>query len=342
MTPSNWSTEADLENLLSRPTDSLVRDLSSIDGDILILGASGKMGPTLARLAKRASGATKASRRVIGVARFADAAARKALETHEIDTIACDLRDRAAVAQLPDVPNIIYMAGQKFGTKADPRTTWAINVDAAVIAAERFSKSRIVAFSTGNVYPFSPIAYRPVETDPLGPVGEYAESAVARERAFAEAASKNGTRIAIVRLNYAVEPRYGVIRDLADKVMAGTPIDLSMGFVNVIWQRDANAVALRLLSHVSTPPFVLNVTSAETYGVRYIALSIGKRLGRTPQFTGTESPTALLSNAARMNQMFGPPEVSVDDAIDLIADWVKAGGRSLDKPTHFEERTGSF
>lgn len=336
-------TEDQLEEFLSRPDEADVAAMKALKGDILILGVSGKMGPTLAMLAKRASDQARTPRRVLGAARFSSRGTRAALEKSGIETLAADLLDRASLDALPSVANVIYLAGQKFGTQAGQPLTWATNVFAAGLAAERFAKSRIVAFSTGNVYPLSPAGGPgPAETDPTGPVGEYAQSALGRERVLAFCSDRYQTPMVILRLNYAVEPRYGVLRDLADKLVRGESIEVSMGHVNVIWQRDANAVALRALAHAAVPPLVLNLTGTRTLAVRHLAQRLGHRLGKEPRFTGSEQPTALLSNASRVAALFGEPPMPVDRMIEQVADWVKSGGASLGKPTHFEEREGRF
>lgn len=336
-------TENELEEFLSRPDGRDVEAARLLKGDILILGVSGKMGPTLAMLARKASEMAGVSRRVIGVARFSTRATRDSLEAAGIETIAADLLDTAALARLPDCPSVIYMAGQKFGTSGDQPLTWATNVLAAGLAAERFARSRIVAFSTGNVYPLTPSGGGgPRETDPVGPIGEYAQSALGRERVLSFCSVRHQTPMAILRLNYAVEPRYGVIRDLTDRIVNGEPIDLAMGFVNVIWQRDANAVALRALERCAVPPLVLNLTGTSTLRVRELASRLGERLGRTPRFSGSEQPTALLSNASKAAAMFGEPRMTLDEMLDVVTAWVQGGGASLGKPTHFEERHGQF
>ena len=336
-------TEEELEESLSRPDPAVTAALGRLAGDIVVLGVSGKMGPSLARLARRASDDAGSTRRVIGVARFSSRAARAALEAHGIETVAADLLDRAAVSTLPDAPNIVYMVGQKFGTTGSPGLTWATNVHAAGVAAERYARSRIVAFSTGNVYPLAAVASGgPTETDPTGPVGEYAQSALGRERILEHFSRRNGTPMAILRLNYAIEPRYGVVRDIAEKVARDEPVDLAMGFVNVIEQREANAVALRAFEHCASPPMVLNLTGADTVAVRRIAELAGLALGRAPRFSGRESDTALLSNAARCRALFGAPGVSLEEMVARVADWVKQGGRGLGKPTGFEQREGRF
>jgi nucleoside-diphosphate-sugar epimerase len=336
------SDTAELEEQLSRPTPQDVAAARALTGDIIVLGVSGKMGPSLARLAQRASEAAGAGRRIIGVARFSTRGVREVLEQHGIETIACDLLDRAALARLPDCPNVVHMAGQKFGTSGNQPLTWATNVHAAALAAERFATGRIVLFSTGNVYPLSSVAGRgPGEDDPTGPVGEYAESALGRERMFEFFSQKNGTKVAILRLNYAIEPRYGVLRDLADAIVKGEPVDLAMGHVNVIWQRDANSVALRSLERCASPPFIMNVTGP-VQSVRDLAQRLGVRLGLRPKFEGAEQATALLSDASRCRELFGPAETTLEAMIERVADWVKAGGSGLGKPTHFQQRAGEF
>jgi len=317
--------------------------MGALAGDLLILGVSGKMGPSLARLALRASTEAGAVRRIIGVARFPVPGSREDLERSGIETIACDLLDREQVARLPDAPNVVFMAGQKFGTSGDQPGTWATNVLAASLAAERFAGSRIVNFSTGNVYPLAPVSSGgPGESDPVGPVGEYAQSALGRERILEYWSRRRGTSMAILRLNYANEPRYGVLRDLADRLVRGEAIELAMGHVNVIWQRDANAIALRALAHATSPPLVLNVTGPVAVAVRDLAKRLGKSLGVVPRFAGAEADTALLSSAARCVQLFGAPPTALDEMVSRVAEWVQAGGPGLGKPTHFQEREGRF
>ena len=333
-------TEAELEELLSEPTNDVVEALARIEGDILILGAAGKMGPSLARLAVRAS---IGGRRVVAVARFSDPAVRASLDDDGVTTVVADLFDRAALDVLPDAPNVIYMAGRKFGTSGDQPATWATNAFLPGLVAERFKRSRIVAFSTGNVYPLtSVLGDGPTERDPVGPVGEYAQAALARERVFEYFSQRNQTPMAILRLNYANEPRYGVLRDVADQVMAGKPVDLSMGYANVIWQRDANSIALRALEHCATPPLVLNVTGRPAQSIRSAASGFGRAFGLEPLLFGVERGTALLSDASRCETLFGVPPIGIDAMIELIATWMRTGGRSLDRPTHFAQRNGAF
>ncbi len=336
-------TEAELDELLSHPTPELVASLARIDGDILILGVGGKMGPSLARLAARASRDSARPRRIIGAARFTNPAARQALERAGVEAVTCDLFDRAAVERLPDAVNIIYMAGRKFGTSDDQPATWATNAYLPGVVADRFARSRIVAFSTGNVYPLAPVqSDGPTEADPVGPIGEYAQAARARERVFEFFSRRNNTPMAILRLNYAIEPRYGVLRDIADKVYRGEQVDVAMGHANVIWQRDANAIALRALEHCAAPPLVLNVTGRPAHAVRDLATRFGVRFGREPLVAGVESATALLSDASRCEALFGVAPTDIDRMIDYVAEWVAAGGRSLNRPTHFEDREGRF
>ena len=335
--------DKDLDEALSRPIDADVEAMGSLEGDILFLGVSGKMGPTMASLAKRASEAAGVKRKIIGAARFSAPGSRESLEALGVETVYCDLLDRASVDALPDAKNVMFMAGQKFGTSSNQSVTWANNAYAPAIAAERFKDSRIVAFSTGNVYPLTPVASGgPTEKDPVGPIGEYAQSALGRERIFEYFSQKNGTPAAIIRLNYAVELRYGVLRDVADRVAKGEPIDIAMGYANVIWQRDANSIALRAFGHTASPPFVLNMTGADTISIREVAEKFGELLGKKPVYNGTESDTALLNNAALCKEMFGPATATVDEVIGWIAAWISGGGRALGKPTHFEQRDGNF
>ncbi len=335
--------ETVLEEMLSRPTPAVIQAMAELEGDLLILGAAGKMGPSLARLAQRAMHQAGRGGRVIAVSRLSQPETAVALERDGIGVLPCDIFDPEQLARLPDVPNLIYMVGQKFGTTGDEPRTWAVNVVLPALAADRFARARIVAFSTGNVYPLWPAGTEgPRETDPAGPIGEYAQSALARERVLEFYSRRQHTPMALLRLNYAIEPRYGVLRDIADRVRTRQPVDLTMGRVNVIWQRDANAVALRALSHCAVPPLVLNVTGRPAHSVRDLALAFGRRWGVEPAFTGEAAPTALLSDAARMEALFGPPETGLEEMVDQVAWWVEQGGRSLEKPTRFETRDGRF
>ena len=336
------ATEQTLERELSEPTDVSIAALGRLRGDIIVLGAGGKMGPSLVRLALRSSRTAGISRRVIAVSRFEGANPRSALEEEGAETLARDLLDPATIADLPDASNVIFMVGQKFGTERDAARTWALNAFIPGLVAERYRGSRIAVFSTGNVYPFWPATTAgPAESDPLGPVGEYAQSVVGRERIFEFFSLSHATRVSILRVNYAIEPRYGVLRDIGDRVRAGQAVDLAMGRVNVIWQRDANAIALASLEHASAPPFVLNVTGPAV-SVRAIAEGFGRRWSVTPRFQGAEAADALLSNPGRALELFGPLPTGLDSMIDRVADWIDAGGSSLGKPTHFEQRAGRF
>src|SRR5947209_3507669 len=326
-------TPAELDDLLSTPRADTTAALDACPGDVVILGAGGKMGPTLARMARRAA---SDDRRVIAVSRWSSRHAERALNEAGVETITCDLLDRDAVARLPRAPNVIFMAGQKFGTTEAPAMTWAMNVLVPAYCAERYRDARIVAFSTGNVYPLTPVsAGGSREGDQPGPVGEYAASCLGRERVFELYASRYATRVSIVRLNYAIDLRYGVLVDLALRVWRGETVPLGMGYVNVVWQGDANRVAIECLARAATPAFVINVTGAELLSVRALAEAFGEHFGKPVVFSGAEGPDALLSNTTKLREHFAPPEVPVDRMIALVADWVKDGGSLLGKPTRF-------
>ncbi|GGE26295.1 epimerase [Marinithermofilum abyssi] len=336
-------TVAELETCLARPSEKLVRDMAHIEGDILILGAGGKMGPSLAKLAKNAREQAGSKHRVIAVSRFSSDPIRQDLEQHRVDTIAADLLDEEQLNALPEAPYVIYLAGRKFGTQGAESLTWAMNTYLPGRVAEKFRKSRIVAFSTGNVYPLRPVVRGGAsEEEPARPVGEYAQSCLGRERIFHYFSEKYGTPMVFFRLNYAIDLRYGVLLEIAQAIQQRRPIDLSMGTVNVIWQGDANATALRALNICSSPPKILNVTGPENVSVRWLAERFGERLGVEPILQGEECESALLSNASASHQLFGYPQVSLRQMIAWTADWVKAGGPSLAKPTHFQEREGVF
>ncbi len=335
----------ELDERLSRPRDTTVRAVAACPGDIVILGAGGKMGPTLAMMAVRAARLADGAggRRVIAVSRFSSPGAQRTLQTAGVETISCDLLDRDAVRQLPDAPNIIFMAGQKFGTTEAPERTWLMNVVVPAICAERYATSRIVVFSTGNVYPLVPVTSAGAkETDPTSPVGVYAASCLGRERIFEGAAKPRGSRVALVRLNYAIDLRYGVLADLASQMLAGKPISLAMGYVNVIWQGDANRAAIELLPHAASPARPVNVTGMERLSVRWLATQLGVRLEREPVFEGTEAPDALLSDASLMQSLLGEPEVPIEQMLDWTAAWTKRGGLRLAKSTRFDVRDGKF
>ncbi len=334
---------AELEELLSEPSEAVVRTLSELDGDILVLGVGGKMGPTLSRMAKRASETSGVHRRVIGVSRFSSPGLEARLQSWGIDTVSCDLLDRGSLARLPDAHNIVYMAGMKFGSTGQESLTWAMNSFLPGLICERYPSSRISAFSTGNVYGLSPIARGGSrEEDEPVPVGEYAMSCLGRERIFEHFSRVNHTKVSILRLNYATELRYGVLVDIARRVQANEPVPLSMGYLNAIWQGDASAMSLQALSRASEPPFVINITGRELLSVRQVAEEFGQRLHKSVRFTGKESEDALLSNPQRAYEIFGSPRVGVEQMMTWIADWTRRRGETLDKPTHFEERAGRF
>ena len=336
-------TEEDLEIVLSEPDESLVDSLSRLGGDILVLGAGGKMGPSLSVLAKRAIDQAGGPQRVVAVSRFSVESAVRHLQAKGVETVSVDLLERAQLGRLPDCPNVIYLAGMKFGSTGDPGRTWAMNVLLPAMVAERYKDARIVALSTGNVYPFvSPVSGGATEDTAPAPVGEYAWSCLGRERMFQYAADVWRARSVLVRLNYANDLRYGVLQDVARKVHSGEPIDVTMGWFNTVWQGDANAVILRALDHVSCPPLVVNLTGPDIISVRDLACRFGDIFGRRPVIIGEEAPTALLSNAGRCRELFGPPNVSLDTMVEWTAEWVRQGGRSLGKPTHFEARDGRF
>ncbi|MCD7032974.1 NAD-dependent epimerase/dehydratase family protein [Metabacillus sp. GX 13764] len=336
-------TVEELEERLSEPSEALIEDICRLDGDLLILGAGGKMGPSLAKLAARAVRKSGIQKKVTAVSRFTNTAAREELEQAGVETIAADLLEEDQLKRLPDCQNVIYMAGHKFGTSGNESFTWMMNAYTAGRAAEKYKNSRIAVFSTGNVYPLTPAAGGGAreETKP-GPVGEYAQSCLGRERIMEHFSKSNGTPIVFFRLNYANDLRYGVLLEIAKAVKNEKPLDLSMGYVNVIWQGDANEMAIRSLLHASSPPAVLNVTGPETLSVRAAAEYFAEKFNKKPVFEGTEQDTALLSNAGKAFQLFGYPSVTLLKMMDWTADWLLADGIQVNKPTHFQEREGAF
>ena len=337
------NTEAQLEDLLATPNQPDVESLRRLSGDVIVLGAGGKMGPSLAWRVKRAADVAGVSRRVIAVSRFSSAQARAELEQAGIETIACDLLNRAEVDALPACENVLYLAGRKFGSTERGDLTWASNTIAPAYVAQRYAQARIVAFSTGNVYPFVNVASGgSVESDRTAPRGEYAQSCLGRERVFEYFSHEHGTRCLIFRLNYAMDLRYGVLVDIARKVYAGEPVDLTVANFNVIWQGAANSYALRALELCETPPRILNVTGPEIVSTRRAAEFFAQRFGRQALFQGAEGDTALLNNAAHCHTLLGPPEIKLDELLEWVAHWVEIGGVTLDKPTKFEVADGRF
>jgi nucleoside-diphosphate-sugar epimerase len=335
--------EAELEERLSRPSAQDIALLREMEGDLVIIGAAGKMGPSLARRAARARSAAGVKKRIVAVSRFSSPAAERFLEEAGVETWRADLLQPADFATLPDAQNVIFMAGRKFGSTGAESLTWAMNAYLPVLVAERYRKSRVVAFSSGNVYPLVPVdsGGASEETAPA-PVGEYAQSVLARERLFEYFSGCYGTPVTLLRLNYAVDLRYGVLPDIGRKVFEGRSVDLSTGAVNVIWQGDANSVALRSLALGQSPPLVLNLTGPETLSVRAVANRYAELFGKPAVLEGHEAPTALLSNAGRCHRLLGLPSVSADQMIEWSAEWIRMGGVDLGKPTHFEARDGRF
>jgi len=330
---------AALDDLLCRPSQALIDDLRKADGDIMILGVAGKMGPTLAGLAK----AALPDRRIIGVARFSESGVEDWLQARGIETILCDLLDESAIKALPKAPNVVFMAGRKFGAEGDLSLTWAMNSHVPALVAQVFPESRIVAFSTGCVYPFVDVNGNGAdETLAPNPPGEYAQSCVGRERMFEYFSRRFNTPGRLFRLNYAIDMRYGVLHDIASKVLQGEPIDVSLGHVNFIWQGDAAAQALRCLAHCDTPTSPINVSGHEILAVRDLAAKFGALFDRAPVITGKEEPTAWLTNTAQAVKLFGLPIVDTEQLIKWTADWVSRSMPSLGKPTKYEVRDGQY
>lgn len=331
--------ERELEDLLSDPAAGTREMLAGMPGDVAILGAGGKMGPTLAMMAKKAA----PQKSIYAVSRFGDQGVKERIAGKGIEIVEADLLDESAYARLPDVPNVLFLAGMKFGATGNQPLTWAMNAHVPALVARQYQRSRIVALSTGNVYPFvDPRSGGAREDHIPGPVGEYAQSCLARERIFQYFSGQFSTPVTLIRLNYANEPRYGILVDLTRKILDGKPIDVTMGSVNLIWQGDANNYILRALGVAASPPAVLNVTGPETLAVRDLAQRIGRLLGKEPRFVSQEASTSLLSNSSSCIGRFGPPAMSLDDMIHSIVTWVAAGKPVLGKPTKFDVRDGRF
>lgn len=342
MNREKW-TEEKLNEMLTTPSAALIEDMKKIKGDIMVLGAGGKMGPTLCILAKNAAKEAGVQKRVIAVSRGSDPIARELMKEHGIEMIAMDLLDKEKLYSLPEVENVIYMAGKKFGTDGNEWQTWGMNSVLPAFVADKFKNSNIVVFSSGNIYPIVPVNQGGcTEKDKIGPNGEYTMSCLARERSFEYAANTYGTKVFIYRLNFAVDLRYGVLFDLADKIMKNEKISLSTPCFNFIWQGSANEIAIRGLLHAKAPVQVMNVTGPETVSIRKTAMKLGEYLGKEPLFEGEEGNDAYLNDASVAMEIFGYPAVSANTLIRWQAEWIKDGGRTLNKPTHFEERKGKY
>lgn len=335
--------EEQLDDLLTTPAHELIDACRQLADPLIVLGAGGKMGPSLAVLARRAIEQAGVRVRVIAVSRFNNAASKDYLHAHGVETQSADVFDRRQLNALPDATNVVYLVGMKFGTSSDPVPTWATNTIAPVHACERFKRAKIVALSTGNVYPLCAIdSGGSLERDPVTPVGEYPNAAVARERIFQHYAATSHTPVVLMRLNYAHDLHYGVLTDIASKIWRGEPIDVTMGYFNAIWQGDANERILRSFALCSSPATVVNLTSPEIYSVRAVAQQLGVLLEREVKIVGQEAPTALLSNTQFMQAKLGQPRIGLEQMLKWIAYWIKSGGAILNKPTHFQTRDGKF
>ena len=337
------ATEEQLEELLSRPTAAVEEALATLDGDLVLLGGGGKVGPTLARMARRALDARGATNKVISVSRWSDQRAAEELRNEGVEVVSADLGNPDAWADLPDAGAVLYLLGHKFGSAGNPSLTWWLNAVVPGFCASRYRGVPTVAYSTGNVYPLRELSRGgSVETDPVAPVGTYAQSCSAREQAFFHGAETWGTPTVIYRLNYAAELRYGVVADIASKLAEGSPVDVTMPAVNLVWQRDSNAWTLQSLADAANPPLVLNATGPETLSTRWLAEQLAEAGGWEPTITGDEAPTALLSNASVCHTRYGYPTVTPQTLVGWVAQWVRSGGRQLGKPTKFQHRDGAF
>ncbi len=343
MLPEPIESEEALDEILTRPRAVLIEFIQSIHSPLLLLGAGGKMGPTLAVLAQRAAHLAGHPLEIVAASRFSNESTREWLEQRGIHTLSCNLLEPQSWQRLPDAENVIYLLGQKFGTTQNPALTWAINTLPPAYACERYPGSRMAVLSSGSIYPLTPVSEGGAgETEPLIPLGEYANACIARERIFEHFSQQVPTRIVLLRLFYAVELRYGVLVDLAQKVYAGEPVDLATGYFNWIWQGDANEMILRSLALAEAPPAPYNLTGKQTQSVRAVALRFGEMFGRQPQFINSEATTALLGNASRIYEHLGEPPTSLETVMRWIAHWIQQGGRLLGKPTHFEVRDGRY
>tara|TARA_R110002050_G_scaffold300778_1_gene472534 strand:- start:2460 stop:3497 length:1038 start_codon:yes stop_codon:yes gene_type:complete len=341
--PEKILNEEQLEELLSRPSAETIALFKKLDGDIIFLGIAGKIGPSLANMARRACEKAGVKRRIIGVSRFRSEVEKEYIESLGIETIQGDLLDKDFLESLPKVKNVFFLAGMKFGSEDNLALTWAMNTYLPALVASHYKDSRFVAYSTGCVYPLVTVGSGgSLETDMPQPVGEYAQSCLGRERMFEYGSQKGQTPVALIRLNYAVEPRYGVLVDIGMKVKNNLPVDLAMGYFNAIWQGDANEVVLRSLEHTSTPALVLNVAGNEILSVREVAAEFGKLFGVEPKFVGEEAETALLSNSRLASSLFGKPRVPIQKVVAWTANWINEDHRLLGKPTHFEVRDGKY
>ena len=336
-------TVEELEDILSSPSGNVNRVVARLNGDIVILGVAGKMGPTIARMLVRSCLESGIKKKITGVSRFSDKTIRETLERSGIETVECNLLERKNVEKLPDAENVVFLAGMKFGTTGKEPLTWVMNTLVPALVAEKYRYSRIVALSTGNVYPLTKVAEGGcTEEHPPEPVGEYAQSCLGRERIFQYFSERNRTPVATIRLNYAVELRYGVLVDIARRVMNGDSIDLRMGYVNVIWQADANRGIIECFSLCSIPPAIINLTGREIISVRKTAEEFASIFGKKPVFVNEEEETALLSNPSFFYETFGDSEITAEQMITWVGEWIKKGNPTFDKPTHFETKNGRF
>ncbi len=333
----------ELDDSLSLPSELAIEVMGNLSGDLMLLGVGGKMGPTLARMARRASDQAGQTRRIIGVSRFSDSRIRQQLADWGVETIACDLLDESEVDKLPEVPLVVYMTGMKFGASRNPALTWAMNCYAPALVCRKFRHSRIVAFSSGNVYGMvSANSSGSRETDSLEPVGEYSMTVLGRERMFQYFGEQFQIPAALLRLNYATELRYGVLVDIARDVLAGNPIDITLPTVNVIWQGEANAMTLAALAHTDVPAKIINLAGPEILRVREVAERFGQLMNKPVRLKGEEGPIAYLNDGSQGHRVLGSVQVSADQMIRWTADWVLRGGESLNRPTHFQVVSGKF